>query len=85
MISMKQFSEETRNKMSESAKKRCSDPKWLENQHNRGTKLTRIHPERKIKHNPDPLHPDEIEMCLTCEKKTCRGCENKFREMRKTT
>lgn len=43
-------------------------------------KLTRIHPERKIKHNPDPLHPDEIEMCLTCEKKTCRGCENKFRE-----
>lgn len=48
-------------------------------------KLTRIHPERKIKHNPDPLHPDEIEMCLTCEKKTCRGCENKFREMRKTT
>lgn len=48
-------------------------------------KLTRIHPEWKIKHNPDPLHPDEIEMCLTCEKKTCRGCENKFREMRKTT
>lgn len=48
-------------------------------------KLTRIRPERKIKHNPEPLHPDEIEMCLTCEKKTCRGCENKFREMRKTT
>lgn len=36
---MKQFSEETRHKMSESAKRRCSDPKWLENQHNRGTKL----------------------------------------------
>lgn len=36
---MKQFSEETRRKMSESAKKRCSDPKWLEQQHNRGTKL----------------------------------------------
>lgn len=36
---MKQFSEETRRKMSESAKRRCSDPKWLENQHNRGTKL----------------------------------------------
>ena len=48
-------------------------------------KLTRIHPERKIKHNPDPLHPDEIEMCLSCKKKTCRGCENKFREIRKTT
>jgi predicted ArsR family transcriptional regulator len=25
--------------MSESAKRRCSDPKWLEHQHNRGTKL----------------------------------------------
>jgi uncharacterized protein YjcR len=25
--------------MSESAKRRCSDPKWLEAQHNRGTKL----------------------------------------------
>ena len=36
---MKQFSEETRRKMSESAKRRCSDPKWLEHQHNRGTKL----------------------------------------------
>lgn len=36
---MKQFSEETRRKMSESAKKRCSDPKWLEQQRNRGTKL----------------------------------------------
>jgi predicted DNA-binding protein (UPF0251 family) len=36
---MKQFSEETRRRMSESAKRRCSDPKWLEAQHNRGTKL----------------------------------------------
>ena len=36
---MKQFSEETRRKMSESAKRRCSDPKWLEQQHNRGAKL----------------------------------------------
>ena len=36
---MKQFSEETRHKMSESAKRRCSDPKWLEAQHNRGAKL----------------------------------------------
>ncbi len=36
---MKQFSEETRRKMSESAKRRCSDPKWLEHQRNRGTKL----------------------------------------------
>ena len=36
---MKQFSEETRQRMSESAKRRCSDPKWLEAQHNRGTKL----------------------------------------------
>lgn len=36
---MKQFSEKTRQKMSKSAKRRCSDPKWLENQHNRGTKL----------------------------------------------
>lgn len=36
---MKQFSEETRRKMSESAKRRCSDPKWLEHQHNRATKL----------------------------------------------
>ena len=25
--------------MSESAKKRCADPKWIEAQHNRGTKL----------------------------------------------
>lgn len=36
---MKQFSEETRRKMSASAKRRCSDPKWLEHQHNRGTSL----------------------------------------------
>lgn len=36
---MKQFSEETRRKMSESAKRRCSDPRWLEHQHNRATKL----------------------------------------------
>ncbi len=36
---MKQFSEETRRKMSECAKRRCSDPKWLEHQHDRGTKL----------------------------------------------
>ena len=36
---MKQFSEETKRRMSESAKRRCSDPKWLEAQHNRGTKL----------------------------------------------
>lgn len=36
---MKQFSEETRRKMSESAKRRCSNPKWLEHQHSRGTQL----------------------------------------------
>lgn len=36
---MRQFSEETRRKMSESAKRRCSNPKWLEYQHNRATKL----------------------------------------------
>ena len=36
---MKQFSAETKRRMSESAKRRCSDPKWLEEQHNRGTKL----------------------------------------------
>lgn len=36
---MKQFSEETRRRMSESAKKRCSDPIWLANQHARGTSL----------------------------------------------
>ena len=36
---MKQFSEETRRRMSESAKRRCSDPQWLEHQHNKATKL----------------------------------------------
>ena len=36
---MKIFSEETRRKMSESAKKRCADPAWIEAQKNRGTKL----------------------------------------------
>lgn len=36
---MKSFSEETRRKMSESAKKRCADPAWIEAQKNRGTKL----------------------------------------------
>ena len=36
---MKSFSEETRRKMSESAKKRCTDPAWIEAQKNRGTKL----------------------------------------------
>ena len=36
---MKIFSEETRRKMSESAKKRCEDPKWVEAQKTRGTNL----------------------------------------------
>ena len=36
---MKSFSEETRRKMSESAKRRCADPAWIEAQKNRGTKL----------------------------------------------
>ncbi len=36
---MKSFSEETRRKMSESAKRRCSDPEWLKTQYARGTKL----------------------------------------------
>lgn len=36
---MKSFSEETRRKMSESAKKRCADPAWLEAQRKRGTQL----------------------------------------------
>lgn len=37
---MKPITEETRRRMSESAKRRCSDPKWLEAQHNRGTNLS---------------------------------------------
>lgn len=36
---MKAFSEATRKKMSESAKRRCSDPAWLEAQHARATPL----------------------------------------------
>lgn len=36
---MKSFSEETRRKRSESAKKRCADPAWLEAQRKRGTQL----------------------------------------------
>ena len=36
---MKQFSEETRRRMSESAKRRCADPSWLKQQHDRGTQL----------------------------------------------
>nr|DAP58086.1 MAG TPA: homing endonuclease [Caudoviricetes sp.] len=36
---MKHFSEETRRKMSESAKRRCADPKWIEAQYAKGTKL----------------------------------------------
>lgn len=36
---MKHFSEETRTKMSESAKRRCADPQWLSNQHARATPL----------------------------------------------
>ena len=36
---MKNFTEETRHKMSEKAKKRCSDPEWLKRQRDRGTKL----------------------------------------------
>lgn len=36
---MKFFSAETRRKMSESAKLRCSNPKWLEQQHGRATQL----------------------------------------------
>lgn len=36
---MKQFSEETRRRMSESAKRRCADPEWLKKQHDRGTRL----------------------------------------------
>lgn len=36
---MKYFSAETRRRMSESAKLRCSNPKWLEQQHRRATQL----------------------------------------------
>ena len=36
---MKQFSRETRERMSESAKRRCADPEWIAKQHDRGTKL----------------------------------------------
>lgn len=36
---MKSFSEETRRKMSESAKRRCADPAWLEAQRKRGTQF----------------------------------------------
>lgn len=36
---MRTISEETRKKMSESAKKRCSDPMWLETQRAKGTDL----------------------------------------------
>lgn len=36
---MKHFSEETRRRMSESAKRRCADPAWLKQQHDRGTQL----------------------------------------------
>lgn len=36
---MKQFSEETRAKMSEKAKLRCADPEWLKKQHERAAKL----------------------------------------------
>lgn len=39
MTLMKQFSDETRKRMSESAKKRCTSPDWLKMQHERGTKL----------------------------------------------
>lgn len=36
---MKEFSETTRKKMSESAKRRCATPEWLESQRKRGTQL----------------------------------------------
>ena len=36
---MKYFSEETRKKMSESAKRRCANPDWITVQRTRGTKL----------------------------------------------
>lgn len=36
---MKYFSDETRARMSEAAKKRCSSPDWIEMQHARGTNL----------------------------------------------
>lgn len=36
---MRNLSAETRQRMSESAKRRCSDPKWLEQQHSRATPL----------------------------------------------
>lgn len=36
---MKYFSEETRKKMSESAKRRCAKPEWIAAQKERGTKL----------------------------------------------
>lgn len=36
---MKEFSEATRKKMSESAKRRCQTPKWIESQRKRGTQL----------------------------------------------
>lgn len=39
VTSMKQLSEDTRRKMSESAKLRCQSPEWIEKQRNRGIKL----------------------------------------------
>ena len=36
---MKQFSESTKKKMSESAKRRCNSPEWIAYQHSRGTQL----------------------------------------------
>ena len=38
-MTLRNISEETRQRMSESAKKRCADPKWLEAQRNKGTML----------------------------------------------
>ena len=63
---MKQFSEETIRRMSESAKRRCSDPKWLEAQHNRGTKL----PLDKVKAMYEDGHTqDEIAEALGVSQK----------------
>ena len=52
---MKQFSEETRRRMAESAKKRCADPKWIEAQHRQKKGLD----DMKIKLDPGAYMPEK--------------------------
>lgn len=75
VIFTKQFSEETRKKMSESAKRRCASPEWLAEQHARGTQLD----EALVREMYSSGHTQQeiAEVLGTSQKVVCRFMRNR--------